>query len=636
MCGIAGLFDCESLGLIAANVLRRMNERLAHRGPNGDGFHIEPGVGLAHKRLAIIDLATGEQPIYNEDRSVAIVFNGEIYNYRDLTRELSALGHIFTTQTDTEAIVHAWEEWGPNCVQRLRGMFAFAIFDRNRQCLFLARDRLGIKPLYYATIGRYLAFASELKALLATGEIEKQLDLTAVDEYFSFGYVPDPKTIYRGVAKLPPAHHLLIRRGKPVPTPVEYWRPHFAEHAIGEQEAARELIERLSEAVRIRLMADVPLGAFLSGGVDSSGVVAMMAREMRSPVKTFAVRFTEDTDDDSTFAAAIAQRYGTEHHEQEADASVEKSLRQQAAMFDEPFADASSIPTYRISKFAASHVTVALSGDAGDEIFAGYRRYRAHNMANAVRQVIPAGVRRPLLGAMGRVYPKLDWAPQWLRAKYTFRELALDEVEGYYRLVAKIPDELRHRLYSPTMAASIAGTHPIDTIAAAMREAGCSDPLARAQYADLKTYLAGDILTKVDRASMAASLEVRVPILDHKFVEWAALLPHRLKLRNGVGKYILKRALEPYVPQDNLYRAKRGFAAPIDQAFRGESARYARSIILGEPMRDAGLFDMKMLARLVDSHASGRRNHGQAIWSLLMFASFLSEVHFADRGLQVA
>ena len=631
MCGIAGIFDLTAPSPIDRALLGRMTDAIAHRGPDGSGFHVHAGAGLGHRRLAIIDVAHGQQPMFNENGSVAVVFNGEIYNFQELVSELQAAGHRFHTSSDTEVIVHAWEQWGADCVKRFRGMFAFALHDCNRDVLFLARDRLGKKPLYYTVVGdRYFLFASELKALLVHPMVQKRLDRASADDYFALGYVPDPATIYEGVFKLPPAHHLVLARGKPVAQPTEYWRLSFKNETIEEETAARELIARLNEAVRIRLISEVPLGAFLSGGVDSSGVVASMARQTDAPVKTFAIGFGEGGTDELAHAARVARLYRTQHHEQQVAANPLAAYRAQAAIFDEPFADSSSVPTYQVCKLARQNVTVALSGDAGDEMFAGYRRYRWFDNAEKMRRLLPGFIRGPLFGALGHFYPKLDWAPRWLRAKYTLQEFALDSAGGYYRTVCRIQDATRARLYSSAMTHTVAGHHPADRIAAAMRDSGASDNISCAQYADIKTYLAGDILTKVDRTSMAVSLEVRVPMLDHEFVEWAAGVPSRLKLHGGEGKYILKRALEPYVPKENLYRPKQGFATSLAPHFRGPGAAFVREALLGEAMADCGLFDMPAIGRIVAAHESRTADHSHILWSLLMFDGFLREVHFAS------
>ena len=632
MCGIAGIFDLAGRGEVNEPLLRRITDAIAHRGPDGEGYFCAPGVGLGHRRLAIIDVAHGQQPMFNEDGSVALVFNGQIYNYVALMNELIACGHTFRTRCDTEVVVHAWEEWGSACVKRFRGMFALALYDSKSGTLFLARDRLGKKPLYYAVAGgRELVFASELKALLAHPRIKRQLDPVAIDNYFAFGYVPEPATIYRDIFKLPPAHTLEMRVQGGAATPDRYWQLSMKSSGMDETEAVEELRSRLDEATRIRLMSEVPLGAFLSGGVDSSGIVASMARQTATPVKTFALAFHNDGASELPFARAVAERYGTEHREGEIDLDPVASYRSQAAIFDEPFADSSSMPTLEVCRLARRNVTVALSGDAGDEIFAGYRRYRLHARVERLRAALPDGLRVAAFGTLGALYPKLDWAPQWLRAKTTFNEIAVSSAEGYFRSLCKVPDAMRLQLYSPNMRREIAGHHPAEIIAAAMHEADSDDPVTCAQYADLMTYLPGDILTKVDRTSMSVSLEVRVPLLDHELVEWAGTLPSSMKLRNGEGKYVLKRALEPFVPKQNLYRTKQGFATSLASRFRGDGAKALRTALRDEVMRDSGLFDMSYVESIVRAHENGLRDNSQALWTLLMFSGFLRAVHYASR-----
>ena len=493
MCGLTGIFDTIGARPIDPGVLTAMNDSIAHRGPDGDGFLLEPGIGLGHRRLAIIDVAGGKQPLYNETGDVSIVFNGEIYNYRETMAELIALGHQFKTHSDTEVIVHGWEEWGPSVLSRLRGMFVFALWDRRRQTLFLARDRLGKKPLYYSLLpDGQLVFASEMRAMLCHPGVERTIDPIAVDGYFALGYVPEPGSIYQGIKKLPAAHSLIVERGKKVPEPSRYWTLRFAPRPMNEADAAIELIERLRESTRLRLVSDVPLGAFLSGGVDSSGVVAMMAGLIEDPVKTFAIGFGGG-EDELGYAQAVADRYHTNHMAERSAVDYLDTIDEQAAIFGEPFADSSAIPTGRVSELARRGVTVALSGDAGDELFAGYRRYRFHMAGQKTRGRIPDAIRQPLFGVLGRLYPKLDRAPRWLRAKTTFQELSVDEAEGYYRTVCKMPDAVRAGLFSRRLSASLDGYRPADLIRAAMAQAGTDDPMARAQFADMQTYLIGDI-----------------------------------------------------------------------------------------------------------------------------------------------
>ncbi len=604
MCGIAGIFDYRGQGKIDRALLWHMTDILAHRGPDGDGFHFAPGVGLGHRRLAIVDLVTGDQPIFNEDGTVCVVYNGEIYNFQPLMAELMALGHVFRTRCDTEVIVHAWEEWGTACLDRFNGQFAFALWDSRREALFLARDRLGEKPLYYSLLpdGRLL-FASELKSLLLSPEIDRRFDPETIEEFFAFGYVPDPRTIYRSVRKLASAHYLLLQRGEPVPEPRAYWDVEFLDGAsIREEEIAEELIARLRESVRMRMIADVPLGAFLSGGVDSSGVVAMMAGLKTEPVSTFSIAFGT-----KGWAFDLLDRLAT--------------------IYDEPFGDSSAIPTFRVCATARENVTVALSGDGGDEVFAGYRRYRWHCFEERVRALLPGFLRRPIFGLLGALYPKLDWAPRPLRAKATLQELARDSIEAYFSSVSTCGTALRRRLFSPDLTRALGGYDAVEVLRAHMLRCSSADPLSRVQYADFKTYLPGDILTKVDRASMANSLEVRVPLLDHTLVEWAARLPSRLKLRGPEGKYIFKAALEPHVSKAILYRPKQGFAVPLAAWFRGPLRERVRETLCGSVLSDCGLFDMATVARLLDQQQSGERDHSAALWSLSMFEAFLRQVH---------
>ena len=631
MCGIAGIFDFRGRAEIDRALLRRMTDILHHRGPDGDGFHFAPGIGLGHRRLAIVDLAAGDQPLYNEDGTVCVVYNGEIYNFQPLMEELAALGHTFRTRCDTEVIVHAWEEWGEACLERFNGMFAFALWDAARETLFLARDRLGEKPLYYSFLndGRLL-FASEMKSLVLSPHLDRRLDPQAVEEFFAYGYIPDPRSIYLGVRKLAPAHSLLVRRGEGPSEPRSYWDLRFVDgtSARGE-EIEEELIARLRESVRMRMLADVPLGAFLSGGVDSSGVVAMMAGLKADPVSTFSIAFGARGWDESAYAAEIAERYHTDHHVRDVDPNSFDLLDRLATIYDEPFGDSSAMPTFRVCAMARENVTVALSGDGGDEVFAGYRRYRWHCFEERVRRVVPGSLRGPLFGMLGALYPKLDWAPRPLRAKATLEELARGTIDAYFSSVSICGNELRRQLFSSSLAQDLQGYNAAEVLRGHMSRCGSADPLSQVQYADFKTYLPGDILTKVDRASMASSLEVRVPLLDHTLVEWAARLPSRLKLHGREGKYVFKAALEPHVPKEILYRPKQGFAVPLARWFRGPLRQRLSDTLCGPVLRESGLFDMGTVATVLDQHQSGERDHSAALWTLSMMESFLRQ---ADGG----
>ena len=608
-----------------------MNDSLVHRGPDGDGIFIGGGIGLGHRRLAIIDLAAGAQPMFNEDDTVVVVYNGEIYNFQELADRLVARGHKFRTRCDTEVIVHAWEEWGEACVDQFRGMFAFALWDENTETLFLARDRMGIKPLYYALLpDGTLSFGSELKALMVDPRLKREIDPLAVEEYFAYGYIPDPRSIYKSVRKLAPGHVLAWRRGGGAPAPRQYWDLDFTPRVSGgEAEICEELVARLREAVDIRLISEVPLGAFLSGGVDSSAVVALMAGLSDKPVNTCSIGFGDPAFDESRYAAEIAAKINTNHNVRQVDPDAFDLVDSLASFYDEPFADSSAMPTYRVCALARERVTVALSGDGGDETFAGYRRHRWHNYEEQIRSRLPDAIRRPVFGMLGRLYPKMDWAPKFMRAKSTFQSIARDSAGGYFHSVSVLYDGLRQSLYSPKFQAELQGYHAAEVLARHMGQAPVEDPLSRIQYADFKTYLPGDILTKVDRASMANSLEVRVPILDHHFIEWAAGIPAGMKLRGREGKYIFKKSLEPSLPRDILYRDKMGFAVPLGAWFRGPLKDRLRDA-LGSPMlADTGMFDMTFLGKLADQHQSGVAEHSSALWSLLMFESFLRKVHHA-------
>jgi len=624
MCGIVGIFDSRGEREIDADLLARMNQSQFHRGPDEGGQYLEAGVGLGHRRLSIIDLSTGQQPLFNEDGSVVVVFNGEIYNFQELARELAALGHTFRTHSDTEVIVHAWEQWGEACVARFRGMFAFGLWDRTQRTLFLARDRLGVKPLYYAWLadGTFI-FGSELKVLMAHPGLSRELDPLAIEDYFAYGYVPEPRTIFTHALKLPPGYTLTLRRGQAAAQPQQYWDVPFTPlGALTEQQAQEELIERLREAVKIRLIAEVPLGAFLSGGVDSSAVVAMMAGLSQEPVNTCSISFNDAAFNEAEFAAQVAARYHTRHQVEQVSTDDFDLIDKLAALYDEPYADSSAMPTYRVCQLARKNVTVALSGDGGDENLAGYRRYRWHTYEEKLRAMLPLAVRKPLFGMLGNVYPKADWAPKVLRAKSTFEALARDSVEGYFHSVSLLGDDMRKRLFSSAFQKRLNGYSAVEVLRGHAKNAP-DHPLSKVQYLDMKTYLVGDILTKVDRASMAHALEVRVPLLDHKLVEWMSGLPPELKLHGSEGKYIFKKALQPYLPDDILYRPKMGFAVPLASWFRGPLRQRLRDAVLGNVLAESGLFNQDFLREMVDQHQSGRRDYSAPLWSLLMFESFM-------------
>ena len=625
MCGITGIVDIRSRRGLDRALLRRMNDSLQHRGPDGEGEHHEPGVALGHRRLSIIDIATGQQPLYNEDGSVVVVFNGEIYNYQSLIPELQALGHVFSTRSDTEVIVHAWEAWGESCVDRFRGMFAFALWDRNRDTLFLARDRLGVKPLFYALLpDGHCVFGSELKSVMMHPGVDRRIDPCAVEEYFALGYVAEPRTIFTSVRKLPPAHTLTLRRGAPATEAREYWDVRFTlDNKIGIKDAVAELNQRLQESVRLRMISEVPLGAFLSGGVDSSAVVAAMASISDTPVNTCSIAFDDPTFDETRFAQMVAERYGTRHFVDKVDSDDFDLIDTLATLYDEPFADSSAIPTYRVCQLARRHVTVALSGDGGDETFGGYRRYQLHLMEEKLRSLLPLGVRRPTFGLLARLYPKADWAPRMFRAKTTFESIARGSVDAYLHSMSMVRAPMRAKLFTASMQSSLGGYGVQDLFARHAARSDTDDPLALIQYIDLKTYLVGDINTKVDRASMAHSLEVREPLMDHPLVEWLATLPSALKIAAGQQKFLLKKAMEPKLPRDVLYRPKMGFAVPLARWFRGPLQERMRAAILGDTLAQTGFFERSTLQEIVDAHVGRRRDYSAILWALLMFEAFL-------------
>ncbi len=621
MCGIAGIFDLTGEREFDRALVDRMNQVQFHRGPDEGGVFLEPGVALAHRRLSIIDLSAGQQPMHSADGNLCVVYNGEIYNFPELTAELKQLGYQFRTHCDTEVILYAWQAWGEACVERFRGMFAFALYDANKKTLFLARDRLGIKPLFYSLLpdGQFI-FGSELKVLKQHPALPREIDYKAVEEYFAFGYIPEPRTIYHDVHKLSPGNTLTAVRGKPAPAPKKYWDLTFSPVSFSsEQQLQEELIERMREAVKIRMLAEVPLGAFLSGGVDSSAIVAMMAQVDNEPVNTCAIGFDVKKFNETEFAQMVADRYKTNHQEQTVSSDDFDLLDTLAELYDEPYADSSAIPTYRVCQLAKQRVTVALSGDGGDENFAGYRRYRWHMNEEKLRSRMSLGFRKKVFGPLGRIYPKADWAPRMFRGKSTFQSLARNSLEAYLHSISWAKEDQRQALFSDKLKGELQGYRAIEVFNRHAENCPFDDPLSLIQYLDIKTYLVGDILTKVDRASMAHSLEVRVPLLDHKFVEWVAGIPPELKLKGQQTKHILKKSLEPHLPNDVLYRDKMGFGVPLANWFRGPlKSRLQKSIIEGG-LAESGLFNVDYLKTLVNQHQSGVRDHSAVLWSLLMF-----------------
>ena len=628
MCGIAGIFHLETAKPVDPARLTAMTDAMIHRGPDGSGVWTAPGVGFGHRRLSIIDLEGSPQPMPTADEAFTIVFNGEIYNYADLRAELQARGHVFRTAGDTEVILNGYREWGAGILPRLNGMFAFAIHDARNQTLFMARDRLGVKPLFHARLpDGSLIFASELKGLLAHPALRREPDLTAIEDYLAFGYVPDDACLVAGVQKLAAGHVLTITRGKPMPQPQCWWDVDFSGRSNArEGDLKEELRALLHDAVRLRMVSDVPVGAFLSGGVDSSTVVAMMAELSRSPVQTCSIGFDVAALDETAYADRIAERFATDHRKRMVAADDFAALDVLAQAFDEPFADASALPTWRVCQLARETVTVALSGDGADEAFAGYRRHKFQHAEEQVRGLLPASLRNPVFGALGRFYPKADWAPQMFRAKSTFINLARSGAEAYARSVGVTPPEMRAGLYSEGFKRQLGGHRAEDRFIRLMDAAPARDPLDRAQYADLKIWLPGDILTKVDRTSMAVSLEAREPLLDYRLIEFAARLPLSMRLRGGQGKWLLKKTMEGHLPDDILYRPKMGFVTPISQWFRGALAQSATDMATRSRVAQSGWFDSPRLEKLVADHQSGVSDHGRLIWQMVMLDKALDRL----------
>ena len=615
MCGICGIFEYERRTDIPGEIVHKMNETMIHRGPDDGGVFVGPGIGLGHRRLSIIDLSGGHQPMSNEDGTVWVLLNGEIYNYPELRNDLLRRGHKFTNKSDTEAIVHLYEEHGEGCFAKLRGMFSIALWDAKHRKLILARDRVGKKPLFYAEDAKHILFASELKALLTSDLVSREMDEPALSDYFSFGYIPAPKTIYRAVRKVKPGHYLVASTNGIRETC--YWDLSYANvEQRSESEWGERLRHQLCEATRVRMMSDVPLGAFLSGGIDSSSVVAMMSHLSKRAVTTCSIGFNEKQYNEAEYARQVSGLFSTEHYEETVEPNAVEIVDKLAWHYDEPFGDSSAIPTYYVSKIARGHVTVALGGDGGDESFAGYRRYKLDYYENRLRRRLPQSLRGTIFGPLGQWYPALAWAPRVFRAKATLQSLARSPLEGYFNSISYFRPDDKARLFTPAFKERLADYDSMDVLRQHYNRADTDDLLSKIQYVDIKTYLTDDILTKVDRASMAVSLEVRAPFLDHELLECAASIPSSLKLRNGVGKYILKKALERQLPRNILYRPKQGFAIPLGAWFKRELKEMAHEVIIGT---DDGILDRAFLKKLWNQHQAGLYDRSALLWSTLMF-----------------
>ncbi|MBF89721.1 MAG: asparagine synthetase B [Candidatus Marinimicrobia bacterium] len=626
MCGISGIFSFSSEQSVDGELLKSMNRAQSHRGPDDEGYYLAPGVALGHRRLSIIDLSGGHQPIFNEDGSVAIVFNGEIYNHKAVKSELETLGHTFASHSDTETIVHAWEEWGVDCLVHLNGMFAFAVWDNNQKVLFVARDRAGEKPIYYSHLDDgSVIFGSELKVLKQHPLLDKTLNERSIEDFLTFGYIPEPKSIYQSVHKLKAGHYFLLTQDESTKVvPIEYWDlPWQAIEQSTDETLPEAVYQKLKSAVDLRMESEVPLGAFLSGGVDSSAVVAMMSQLQDNPVTTCAIGFDIPEFNESDFAQMVADHCKTDHHLDVVSVDDFELIDKLSSIYDEPFADNSALPTYMVCRSARKHVTVALSGDAGDELFVGYRRYRMHLNEHRVREKVPAFIRNSVIKPLAKIYPKLDWAPRFLRAKTTLESISMSPANAYLNSVSILRHSDRFSLYSESFKRRLDGYTSKSVFDEQLEGKSFSCPVKMAQYIDFKTWMPSDILTKVDRASMANSLEVRVPMLDHNFIEWAFTLPLSDNLKGQNGKSCLKKAMEPHLPYDNLYRDKMGFSSPVANWLRGplkSKLRKALDNLIGSKLK---LFNETALNRLFNEHQSERHDHGTALWSLLMLSAFI-------------
>jgi asparagine synthase (glutamine-hydrolysing) len=613
MCGIAGIVRTDGAP-VDRKLVERMSAAIHHRGPDEDGFYFADGVGLAIRRLAIIDLKTGQQPIHNRDRSKWLVFNGEIYNYREVREQLEKLGHQFYTNSDTEAVIAAYDQYGTDCPKYLRGMFAFAIWDERDRSLFLARDRVGKKPLLYAHTPDQLIFGSEFSALVLHPDVSREVNHEAIHHYLSFISVPAPLTAYRAIRKLEPGHWLRWRNGE-IKTE-RYWQLDFTKKvALSEEEAGERAIELLREAVRIRLMSEVPLGAFLSGGIDSSAVVALMAEESSEPVKTFSIGFEEQDFSELHHARRLAEHVGAEHHEFVVRPDAMEILPTLVEHYGEPFADSSAIPSYYVSRETRRYVTVALNGDGGDECFAGYERYAAMNLAQTYSALPGKG----LISGVAAALPTPESRGNPIgKAQRFVAAASLPPIERYLRWITAFDEAGKQNLYTEEFRAETASLRTAGIIEPWFARANGSGIVDAALLADTMTYLPNDLLVKMDIASMSVSLEARSPFLDHRLMEFAASIPEKMKVRRLTTKYLLKKVLKKIVPEQNLTRRKMGFGVPIGYWFRGAMQPFLRETLLSEKSLGRGLFQPDRVRQLIDEHVEQKMDHSHRLWSLLM------------------
>jgi asparagine synthase (glutamine-hydrolysing) len=626
MCGIAGIIEFGGrLSDERSGRVKRMTRMIAHRGPDAEGFCDKDGASLGHRRLSIIDLESGSQPMVMDDGRLSLIFNGEIYNFKDIRSELTAAGHVFRTESDTEVVLHAYAEWGEECLGRFNGMFALAIWDARENILFLARDRVGKKPLYYARLQNTVVFASELKSILASGLVEAELDNKALMDYLSFGYVPCPRTIYSSVQKMPAASYRIEKLDGS--RAERYWNPSFAEvRQRSDAELTEELAELLDDAVCSRMVSDVPLGAFLSGGIDSSLVVAAMARNSSSKVKTHTIGTGHSEHDEASLARQTATFLGTEHHEFIVSPEDESPLEEIAWHLDEPFADPSVLPTWHVCKMTRKSVTVALSGDGGDEAFGGYTfRYLPHRLESQVRSLLPAALRAAVFGPLGRIWPRSASLPKALRLSSIFENLAVGDAEAFYRDLLVVSESGLSNLLRPEFVESLAGYNGFENVSRHYIDNDAKDALSRAQYADINFYMTDDVLVKVDRMSMAHGLEVRAPLLDYRIIEFAASLESKQKMSLSKGKLPLRALAAEQLPQTLLSQPKRGFTIPINEWLKGGMKDFFADRLFNSSGLISEAVSTNAVRTIWDEHQKGQRDNSAFLWSLVMLGMWESQ-----------
>lgn len=638
MCGICGVIARQGARPVSQSLLHHMNNTMQHRGPDDAGHYLDEQAGLAMRRLSIIDLSTGHQPIANEDQTIWIVFNGEIYNHQEIRQRLEQKGHVFATKSDTEAIVHAYEEYGDDCVTHLNGMFGFAIWDTRRRRLLLARDRVGIKPMYYHASPHHFIFGSELKAVIAHPHTPRDIDFTALDQFLTLEYIPSPHSIFKHIHKLPPGHRLILEDGRE-PRVESYWNVQFSSQTMRDEEYIEALTDLIRDAVDIRLMSDVPLGAFLSGGIDSSTVVSFMSELMDTPVRTFSIGFGDPTYNELPYARMVAEAFGTQHHEEFLEADINELAMRLVSHFDEPFGDFSIFPTFLVSEVARKHVTVTLSGDGGDELFAGYDTYVAQRMDRQFYGRLPSWLRRHAFPRMLDIVPPQPSKKGLInKAKRFVEGGALPDAWQHTRwmMFMHAPDKMQ--LYNPQVRDALNGNSPGALIERYFAQAAIAEQLTQQQYVDVKTYLVDDILVKVDRMSMAASLEARVPLLDHRIVEFALNLPPHLKLNGNETKAILRRVVEPRLPEAILKKPKEGFSIPLKHWLRAELRPLLSDLLSPDTVRRRGYFNPHTVSKWVNQHMAREANHSHRLWALMVFELWHRQVldtHRAPQEMQL-